>query len=39
MIIELGINELETCGQILKCHPGQKAVTASGFLGIIKMFE
>jgi len=39
MIMEPGINGSETYGQILKRHPGQKAVTASGFLRIIKMLE
>lgn len=31
MIMEPGINGLETYRQILKLHPGQKAVIASGF--------
>jgi DNA-binding NarL/FixJ family response regulator len=31
MIMEPGINGLETYKQILEIHPGQKAVIASGF--------
>ncbi|MBW1937409.1 MAG: response regulator transcription factor [Deltaproteobacteria bacterium] len=39
MIMNFGIDGLETCKRIMELHPGQKAINASGFSEIDRVKE